>query len=115
MESIMRALLVLLSTALASGPAAAEPPAWPQFRGLAGSGVAPDSEQPPTRIGPNKNVKWKVAVPAGTSSPVIVGDRLFLTGFEAGKLLTLALALPRPNAIGASKHCSAQNCFSRSH
>src|SRR5207245_2509229 len=69
---------------------AAEPPAWPQFRGPAGSGVAPDTAKPPTQLGPGKNVKWQVAVPAGASSPVIAGDRLFLTGFEGGKLFTLA-------------------------
>ncbi|MGO9112165.1 MAG: PQQ-binding-like beta-propeller repeat protein [Thermoguttaceae bacterium] len=86
----MRAFPVLLSTMLASAIAAAEPPAWPQFRGPAESGVAPDSEKPPTQIGPSKNLKWKVAVPAGFSSPVVAGNRLFLTGFEKGKLFTLA-------------------------
>jgi outer membrane protein assembly factor BamB len=89
----MRALLVILSTALVSALASAGPPAWPQFRGPAGSGVAPDREKPPTQIGPGKNVKWKVPVPAGASSPVIAGDRLFLTGFEGGKLFTLAYRL----------------------
>ncbi len=69
----MRAFPVLLSTMLASAIAAAEPPAWPQFRGPAESGVAPDSEKPPTQIGPSKNLKWKVAVPAGFSSPVVAG------------------------------------------
>jgi outer membrane protein assembly factor BamB len=52
--------------------------------------MAPESAKPPTRIGPDTNVKWKVAVPRGNSSPVIAGDRLFLTGFEGGKLFTLA-------------------------
>jgi len=87
---IMRAILLLLSTTLASAMTAAEPPAWPQFRGPAGSGVAPESAKPPTQFGPSKNIKWKIAVPAGASSPVIAGDRLFLTAFEGGKLFTLA-------------------------
>jgi outer membrane protein assembly factor BamB len=67
-----------------------QPPAWPQFRGPAGSGVAPDGARPPIQIGPDTNLKWKVAVPPGASSPVVAGDRLFLTGFEGGKLFTLA-------------------------
>src|SRR5205807_1752619 len=75
---------------LASAVTAAEPPAWPQFRGPAGSGVAALGAKPPTRIGPDTNVNWKVAVPAGASSPVIAGDGLVLTGFEEGKLFTLA-------------------------
>jgi outer membrane protein assembly factor BamB len=86
----MRAILLLLSAALASATAAGESPAWPQFRGPAGSGVAPETAKLPTEIGPSKNVKWKIAVPAGASSPIIAGDRLFLTGFEGGKLFTLA-------------------------
>ena len=41
-----------------------------QFRGPAGSGVAFEGARPPTRIGPDTNVKWKVAIPPGISSPV---------------------------------------------
>jgi outer membrane protein assembly factor BamB len=89
----MRSLIPLLAVWFASAVAAAEPPAWPQFRGPAGSGVAPETAKPPTRIGPDTNVKWKVAVPPGASSPVIAGDRLFLTAFEKDKLFTLAYRL----------------------
>lgn len=64
-------------------------PVWPQFRGPGGTGVA-DGQKPPTQIGPDKNVAWKIAVPPGMSSPVIVGDKLFLTAFEKGRLLTIA-------------------------
>ncbi len=64
-------------------------PEWPQFRGPNGSGIAVGSK-PPVTFGPDQNVKWKVPAPAGASSPVIVGDRLFLTAFEEGKLFTIA-------------------------
>ena len=63
--------------------------AWPQFRGPAGSGVA-DDQQPPTELGPDKNVKWKVAAPSGFSSPIIAGDTLVITAFENEKLYTIA-------------------------
>jgi outer membrane protein assembly factor BamB len=86
----MRTLITLLTVALASTVVAAEPPAWPQFRGPGGSGVAPESAKPPSEIGPDTNVKWKIAVPPGFSSPVIAGDRLFLTALAEGKLYTLA-------------------------
>jgi outer membrane protein assembly factor BamB len=88
----MRALLTLVAVGIASG-AAANPPAWPQFRGPGGRGVAPDDAKPPGRIGPDANVQWKIAVPSGFSSPVICEDRLFLTGFDRGKLLTIAYRL----------------------
>src|SRR5258708_5618871 len=54
---------------------------WMQFRGPNGSGVG-DATRLPTEFGPEKNVLWKTAVPAGHSSPVIAGDSIFLTGAE---------------------------------
>jgi outer membrane protein assembly factor BamB len=62
---------------------------WPQFRGPGGSGVAED-QQPPVEFGPEKNVLWKVPVPSGLSSPVVVEDLLVITAFEDGKLYTIA-------------------------
>src|SRR5262245_13456495 len=61
---------------------------WPQFRGPAGSGVA-DDQKPPVKFGPTENLAWKVPVPPGASSPVVVGDRIILTAFENDKLLTI--------------------------
>lgn len=62
---------------------------WPQFRGPNGSGIAADAK-PPVKFGPETNVKWKTSVPPGASSPVVIGDKLFLTAFEEGKLYTIA-------------------------
>jgi outer membrane protein assembly factor BamB len=74
---------------LGSVTVAAEPSAWPRFRGPNGSGVA-ETQQPPTEIGPEKNVKWKVAVPSGMSSPIVAGELLVITAFDDGKLWTIA-------------------------
>src|SRR5688572_26146715 len=63
--------------------------AWPQFRGAGGSGVA-EEQQPPVEVGPDKNVKWKVPVPSGISSPIVAGDLLVITAFEDEKLYTIA-------------------------
>jgi outer membrane protein assembly factor BamB len=62
---------------------------WPQFRGPEGSGIA-ENQKPPVEIGPEKNVKWKVATPSGYSSPIVVGDKLVITAFDDGKLYTIA-------------------------
>ena len=35
-------------------------------------------------------MKWKVAVPSGLSSPIVVGDKLVITAFENDKLYTIA-------------------------
>jgi len=62
---------------------------WSQFRGPNGSGVV-DSAKPPTVFGPEENVRWKSAVPAGVSSPIVWEDRIFLTGTVYETLVTVA-------------------------
>ena len=61
---------------------------WPQFRGPQGSGVA-DDQKPPVKFGPNQNLVWKVSVPPGASSPIVIGERIYFTAFENDQLLTL--------------------------
>jgi outer membrane protein assembly factor BamB len=80
------ALTVVVLTTL---PAWGDTLAWPQFRGPGASGVAKNAK-PPVEVGPAKNLKWKVPVPSGLSSPIVVGDLLVLTAFEEGKLFTIA-------------------------
>lgn len=52
---------------------------WPQFRGTQSDGLA-EGATLPDRWSTTENVVWKVAVPGwGWSSPVIWGDKIFLT------------------------------------
>lgn len=55
---------------------------WPGFRGPSGSGVGPYTNLPAAWDGPSgAGIKWKVPVPLpGRSSPVVWGNRVFLTG-----------------------------------
>ena len=76
------ALCIVLFVLLASRfiPAAQKRPdaAWPHWRGPAHDGVA-DATVPLT-WSDTTNVQWKIAIPGrGMSTPVIWGDRLFLT------------------------------------
>jgi outer membrane protein assembly factor BamB len=64
---------------------------WPRFRGPNGTGVA-EGAPLPDKVGPSQSVIWKTALPPGHSSPVVSGDRIFLTAFEGEKLLTIALS-----------------------
>ena len=63
-------------------------PDWPQFRGPSGQGVS-DERNLPLTWSETKNVRWKVAIPGrGWSSPVIQGDRVWLTtATEEGRSL----------------------------
>ena len=79
----------LVALSIASRRLALADSPWMQFRGPGGTGVA-DAERPPLELGPEKNVRWKTAVPSGLSSPIVVGDKLVLTAFDDGKLYTIA-------------------------
>ena len=63
---------------------------WDRFRGPNGSGVN-EAHGLPVEFGTGKNMRWRVALPPGHSSPILVGDRIFLTAFEGDKLLTISL------------------------
>lgn len=91
---MIRAFILLLFTVLLplagaetrkSDAAAA---GWSRFRGPNGSGVATGAK-PPLEIGSN-TLAWKSPVPPGLSSPVVAGGKVFLTGLENGRLVTLA-------------------------
>ena len=57
---------------------------WSRFRGPNGSGVA-DATGLPVDLGDEKNIAWKIPLPWGHSSPIISGDRIFLTAAEGGE------------------------------
>ncbi len=79
-------LFVTFLIALMTLPAAE----WTRFRGPNGGGVA-EGAPLPREIGPDKNVIWKAEIPMGKSSPVVISDRIFLTGHEDKILETFAL------------------------
>src|SRR5262247_2506807 len=68
---------------------------WPQFRGPTGQGVS-EEKGLPLEWSETKNVRWKIAIPGkGWSSPVVQGDRIWLTtATEEGKSLR-ALSINR--------------------
>lgn len=59
---------------------------WPQFRGPTGQGVS-RAQGVPLTWSAEKNVLWKIGLPgAGTSSPIVVGERIFLTCYSGFKV-----------------------------
>jgi outer membrane protein assembly factor BamB len=51
---------------------------WPQWRGPFHNGMARTGA--PVEFGETKNTKWKIEIPGrGFSTPIILGDRIFLT------------------------------------
>jgi outer membrane protein assembly factor BamB len=60
---------------------------WPQWRGPNSQGISSE-QQLPTEWGPDKNIAWKVPLTGtGSSSPIIWGDRIFVTAQIEGEAI----------------------------
>lgn len=78
-------ILFTLATVAAAAP-------WPGWRGAEGIGVTPETELPLTWSS-TENVKWKVALPEpGNSTPVVWGDRVFVTQAIGDERLVLCFS-----------------------
>jgi outer membrane protein assembly factor BamB len=87
-----RSTVLLLVALLAARASAGE---WPGWRGPHGDGHSDESDIP-TRWSESENVAWSVAVPGkGHSSPVIWGDKIFLTTALENERQRLLLCLDR--------------------
>ena len=80
---------ILLTSTLLSALLAATATAdtnWPEWRGPAHNGTAPDAT-PPTKFDEKTNLRWKASLPgSGASSPIVWGNRIFIqTAIPTGK------------------------------
>lgn len=96
---------------------------WPQWRGPDGSGIS-NEKNLPSEWAPDKNIKWKTAIDGRShSSPIVWGNRVFLTtavegaevpGAKAAKHLFDNKDFVHPDAIGANrKHTFKVLCLDR--
>src|SRR6201991_1740623 len=66
---------------------------WPQWRGPNGSGVSTEKNLP-AEWNANKNIKWKTPIAGrGHSSPVVWGNKIFLTTAIEGDVVPGAKAV----------------------
>jgi len=87
--------LVLLGTAVAI-PTAEN---WPQWRGPALNGVSGEKNLP-VRWSKTENVAWKLPLPDWSgSTPIVWGDRIFLSVAEAGELFLWCVDRTRGAAL----------------
>ena len=78
------ALAFVLAVVSGSARRAARAEDWPRFRGPTGQGSSADPN-PPLKWSATENVAWKTEVPGeGWSSPIVWGDRVFLTAATDG-------------------------------
>jgi len=97
---------------------------WPQWRGPDGSGIS-DEKNLPSEWSPTKNIKWKVPIDGRAhSSPIVWGNRIFLTTAVEGSVVPGAKAVNHtgddgkpflhPDSVGADKkHTFKVICIDR--
>ncbi|MCA9126786.1 MAG: PQQ-binding-like beta-propeller repeat protein [Planctomycetales bacterium] len=67
---------------------------WPGWRGPNKNGIASATARPPERFGSNENLAWVVPIPGrGHSSPVVVGDTVYLATADTGNPTQSVIAL----------------------
>ncbi|HEX6283447.1 MAG TPA: PQQ-binding-like beta-propeller repeat protein, partial [Pyrinomonadaceae bacterium] len=106
----MKALVTLILLISLSGAATAAN--WPQWRGPDGSGIS-NEKNLPAEWTPTKNIKWKTPIAGrGHSSPIVWGNRIFLTTAIEGELVPGAKApkhmmgdkeFLHPDSVGANR------------
>src|SRR4051812_9731052 len=83
------ALVVTLAAAGVMTAPSARADNWPAFRGADGRSISTEKGFP-VEWGPDKNVRWHVALPGRSNgSPIVWGDRVFLAQAQEGGRRTL--------------------------
>jgi outer membrane protein assembly factor BamB len=116
-------VITVVSTLLVNSAGAFAGPSWPQWRGPSGQGIS-EERNLPTEWSATKNIKWKTAIEGrGHSSPIVWGNRVFVTTAIQGPLVPGAKAVKHmdgdkefihPDSIGADhKQTFKVVCLSR--
>jgi outer membrane protein assembly factor BamB len=114
---------LVFANLLFSSNAEATDPNWPQWRGPSGQGTSLEKNLPAEWTA-NKNVKWKAPIPGrGHSSPIVWGNRIFLTTAIEQDLVPGAKAVMHmdgdkeflhPDSVGADhKHLFKVICLNQ--
>jgi len=92
-HSLRMLLIFLFGWSLEGRCLAGESAHWPQWRGQDGEGISLEKDLPGEWT-PDKNIQWKVSIAGrGHSSPVVWGNRIFVTTAVEGE------QLPKPTAV----------------
>jgi outer membrane protein assembly factor BamB len=126
MRSIVssRTRLVLAALAVVStAGSAAQGEDWPCFRGPGRQGISQEKGVP-VQWSTTSNIRWKTAIPGeGWSSPIVSGDRVFVTtALDEGKSLHLIcldrasgkIAWDKEIVLQKAGHKSSQNSYATS-
>jgi outer membrane protein assembly factor BamB len=108
------ALLSVESSAFSAEPKSRDAD-WPRWRGPNADGVA-DGRKLPTRWGKTENIRWSAPLPGwGTSSPVVYGERVFVTSHLKDKKSLLTLCFDRRTGKELWRHDFGFGADQRTH
>ena len=111
MDTVKAFVAVIILVSLSGAVTASN---WPQWRGPDGSGISTEKNLP-AEWTPTKNIKWKTPIEGrGHSSPIVWGNKIFLTTAIEGEVVPGAKAVKHtsegreflhPDSVGADhKH-----------
>ena len=117
------AVITLTVAGLSSFATTASAGNWPQWRGPDGTGIS-NEKNLPSEWSPTKNIKWKTPIEGRShSSPIVWGNRVFLTTSIEGEVVPGAKAVTHfekdkeymhPDSVGADrKHTFKVLCIDR--
>jgi outer membrane protein assembly factor BamB len=109
-QSLTQVLRLLIILTLTASSTLAQNSNWAQWRGNQGSGISAETNLP-TEWSDSKNIKWKTEITGrGHSSPIVWGNRVFLTTSIEGPVIAGAEAVhhvhkgqeyKHPDSVGA--------------
>ena len=109
-QSGLWSFVILFSFTIAIDCSRAQISNWPQWRGVDGRGISSETGIP-VEWSDKKNIKWKTAIAGrGHSSPIVWGNRIFLTssieglvvpGAEAVRHVHKGQEYRHPDSVGA--------------
>jgi len=109
MKSFIFIVLLLTAVQVNAKPGPSEG-SWPQWRGPSGQGTTTEKNLP-SEWGAGTNIKWKTSIPGrGHSSPIVWGNKIFLTTAIEGEVVPGAKAVKHmdgdkeyvhPDSVGA--------------
>ena len=120
---VLAFLGLLLTWGISASDAAPKVSSWSQWRGPEGTGLSAETNLP-VEWNAQKNLKWKTAIPGrGHSSPIVWGEKVFLTTDVEGEIVEGAKAVKHvlggqdflhPDSVGANrKHTFKVLCLDR--
>ena len=94
-NTILRWVVLSVAAVVFATPLSALAADWPQWRGPALNGSS-EAKDLPDKLDPKQNLAWKATLPGpGAGTPIIFGDRIFLSALDTQSKKLLALCLDR--------------------